>query len=463
MNAQHVVVIGGGLSGALAALHILAEPDGPKVTLVERTGVFGLGAAYATRSPEHLLNTRAGNMSAFPDRPDDFLHWLMERSDDQAIGRMSFMPRMTYGAYVQDLLEDAAARAGVRLRRVADEAASVERGGAGWTVALAGGERLVADAVVLALGNLPPADPPVKDRSVLADARYVAEAWRADLVGRIGQHETVLLMGTGLTMVDVAVALDAAGHRGRMTALSRRGLLPRPHVEAPPKKHAPPALPGTLSGSLRALRRLSDGDVDWRTVFDGLRPVTRELWRAMPVKARARFLRHLRPWYDVHRHRLAPEVAARVQAMQDGGHLVISAGRVDEVRRGGGGFEIDWRPRGGDAFETLRADWVVNCVGPQADIRRAGDPLLDGMLGDGLVTPDPLSLGLAVDAESRPLDRDGAVRDDFIAIGPLTRSAFWEATAVPDIRVQAAEAMARLLAHLSRSAPEPARFQAAGI
>jgi uncharacterized NAD(P)/FAD-binding protein YdhS len=466
MNSQHVVVVGGGFSGALTALHLLAERDGPKVTLVERTGVFGLGAAYATNNPEHLLNTRAGNMSAFPDRPDHFLRWLMDRSDDQAIGRMTFMPRMTYGEYIQELLAEASesGRATGRLRLVTDDAIAVERGDGGFAVALAGGETLAADAMVLALGNLQPMQPPVKDASVLASDRYVAEAWRFDLAGKVAPDDAVFLLGTGLTMVDVVVALNARGHHGPFFALSRRGLLPRPHVEAPPKKHSPPELAQTLSGSLRTLRRLSGGDTDWRTVFDGLRPVTRDLWRTMPAKARARFLRHMRPWYDVHRHRLAPEVASRVQAMLDSGQLTIAAGRLDEIRTAPDGFEIAWRPRGGETGRTDRAAWVVNCIGPHADIRRAGEPLLDGLLGDGLASPDPLRLGLAVDLDSRLIDADGEVHDDLVAIGPLTRSAFWESTAVPDIRVQVAEVTRRLLAHLGAAAPTDAeRYQAAGI
>lgn len=466
MNPQHVVIVGGGFSGTLLALHLLAEMDGPKVTLIERTGVFGLGAAYATRNPEHLLNTRAGNMSAFPDRPDHFLRWLMDRSDDQAIGRMTFMPRMTYGAYVQELLAAAAdkGRATGRLALLTDDAVSIKRRIGGFEIGLASGATLEADAAALALGNLQPMEPPVADRSVLASDHYVAEAWRFDLAGKAGPEDAVFLLGTGLTMVDVVVALNARGHKGPFFALSRRGLLPRPHVEAPPKKHDPPALAGALSGSLRTLRRLSRGDADWRTVFDGVRPVTKALWRDMPKAVRARFLRHLRPWYDVHRHRLAPEVATRVDAMLASGQLTLGAGRLIEIRKAGDGFEAVWTPRGEQAPQVARAAWVVNCIGPHADIRRAGEPILDCLLDTGLARPDSLRLGLEVDLDSRLVDADGQAQPDLVAVGPLTRSAFWESTAVPDIRNQVAEVAARLAAHLGRTAPSDVeRYQAAGI
>ena len=466
MDPSHVVIIGGGFSGTLLALHLLAEPDGPRVTVIDRTGVFGLGAAYATRNPEHLLNTRAGNMSAFPDRPDHFLRWVLDRSDDPELGRMTFVSRMTYGQYVQELLQEAQAD-GPRSRRltlVSEDAVSLHRQSEGLRIGLADGQVLKADAVVLALGNLSPAPPP-GDRSVQASPRYVAEAWRTDLAGSVDPDDAVLLLGTGLTMIDVVVSLSGSGHRGPMLALSRRGLVPRPHVEAPPHKHAPPARSASLSGALRNLRRLmASGDADWRTVFDGLRPVTAAIWKEMPRPDRARFLRHVRPWWDVHRHRLAPRVAAKIDSLIGSGQLKIAAGRLIEVRRKGEGFEAVWRPRGESTVETTPARWVVNCMGPHADIERAGEPLLNALLAGGLARPDPLHLGLEVDAESRLVDTHGRSRPDFVAVGPLTRSAFWESTAVPDIRNQVAEVAGRLAAHLRTLAVhDPSLYQSADI
>jgi uncharacterized NAD(P)/FAD-binding protein YdhS len=462
LTPGHVVIVGGGFSGALTALHLLADPAGPRVTLVDRTGTFGLGAAYATRDSEHLLNTRAGNMSAFPDRPDHFLRWLLDRSDDPALGRMSFAPRMAYGAYLRDLVaETVAGEATGRLVLTAADAVSVRRHADGFTVGLADGSALDADATVLALGNLAPAPPPAGD-DVLASPRYVAEPWRVDLSGRVGPDDAILLVGTGLTMVDVVASLAAQGHRGPFLALSRRGLLPRAHVEAPPHKHAPPPPDPTLSVSLRTLRRLvATGGADWRTVFDGLRPVTATLWANMRPADRSRFLRHARPWWDVHRHRLAPKVAARIDALRASGQLRVAAGRLVQIRTAGDRFEAVWRPRGKPAMEVAAARWVINCVGPHADVRRAGEPVLDSLLEAGLARPDPLHLGLEVDADSRVVDAEGRTRPDFVAVGPLTRSSFWESTAVPDIRVQVAEVARRLGAHLRRPAialdPAPRR------
>lgn len=458
MTSRHVAIVGGGFSGSLLALHLLADADGPAVTLVERSGTFGLGAAYATRNPEHLLNTRAYNMSAFPDRPDHFLNWLKGRPDGQAVERMNFVGRTIYGDYIQALLSEASqkGRAAGRFAAVVDDAVSLARTGAGLSVGFAGGRAIEADAVALALGNLPPAPPPIADKSVLASDRYIPEAWRIDLAQRVGPDDPVFILGTGLTMIDVVVALGAAGHRGPVFALSRRGLVPRAHIDSPPPKLPPLPLKSSLSRSLRTIRDLSD-DYDWRLVFDGLRPVTAALWAVMTPDARRRFLRHARPYWDVHRHRLAPRVAERVDSLRRTGQLKVSAGRLVDIRENGQGFEIVWRPRGENAIETFAAGWVVNCIGPHSNIEQAGEPVLDSILAEGLARPDPLRLGLEIDAESRLVDADGRVGGDFVAVGPLTRSAFWESTAIPDIRVQVAGVAARLAAHLKAStAGEPA-------
>lgn len=433
MSVQRVLVVGAGFSGLLTAIHLLARAE-VEVVLVERAEAFGRGAAYATGNPEHLLNVRLGNMSAFPDRPDHLQRWLEATGRDP--GHDGFIARGVYGDYLQALLAEAAGAGGARLRLVHGEAIDLRPEADGWLVYLQEGGQARADAVVLAPGNLEPLTPPGLDARLLTGRRYVADPWRgaADL-----PHEArrVLLIGTGLTMVDVALALRAPGRR--ITALSRRGLLPRAHAPAGPIAAAPPSRgywggdPATVLRRLR--RRARDGD--WRVAMDEVRHAARDIWRGWTPGERAAALRHLRPWWDVHRHRLAPSVAEALDGLLAAGELTVAAGRIVALEPDCGEVALTWRPRGG--ADTLRQgfDAVVNCTGPLGDVRHSRSVLIRNLLARGLVSPDPHGLGARVDDACRLLAADDEPTAGLYAVGPLTRGAFWEMTSVPDLRVQA--------------------------
>jgi len=434
-----VAVVGAGFSGLLTALHLLSDPKGPQVRLFERRGVFGRGRAYATDNPDHLLNVRVANMSAFPRDPDHFARWLRAAGEAEA---GPFVTRGVYGDYLQNLLRQAVDGAyGVdRLLLEGDEVVALDPVGGGWRIETAMGRALTADAVVLALGSLPPAPPAAATPELLASTRYVADPWRIDpAADDLGDH--VLLLGSGLTMVDVALSLSRPGRR--LTALSRRGLLPQGHGPGPP---AAPRL--DLEGSplsvLREVRRRTR-DRDWREVIDQVRGSVASLWASWSGAQRRSFLRHLRPWWDVRRHRMAVPVARRIEAMCAAGELTVRAGGLKRLDLEGEGVTAAWRVRGTGEIATLQVDAVVNCTGHSGEIHLAGGRLLDAMLAHGLLRPDPASLGVDVDTQARPLDRGGAPVRGLFAVGPLTRGAFWEITSVPDIRHQAAEVAGEVL------------------
>lgn len=268
---RHVAIVGAGFSGTLQAINLLRH-DGPRATLIERRPHAGRGIAYAAAHRDHLLNVRAGNMSALPDDPDHFLRWLAERHP----AMNGFVPRIVYGDYLSDLLREAARRANGPLRLVEDEAIDIERDGGQSRVRLASGEVIVADSVVLASGNLPPHQPPALAEAGLGKDLYAPDPWAADVADGLGFDDQVLIVGTGLTMVDVALLLDARGFRGRIVALSRRGLLPHAHVDrppAPPLGERPPLRPSAL---LRAVRERADA-IGWAAAVDALRPFTQAL------------------------------------------------------------------------------------------------------------------------------------------------------------------------------------------
>jgi uncharacterized NAD(P)/FAD-binding protein YdhS len=430
LTIRHVAIIGGGFSGALQAINLLKH-QGPRATLIERRDVAARGVAYSAAHPDHLLNVRAGNMSALPQDPGHFERWL-ERTHPRLAG--GFAPRLVYGDYLAELLDEARRAAPERLALIQSEAIDLSRHGEGWRIALADGSAIEADAVILAPGNLPPHVPPEIDAQALGPDGFAPEPWSADVAQDLSDDERVLVIGTGLTMVDIALLLDARGFGGRITALSRRGLTPRAHAPVEPsaldERPAPQAV-----ALLRHVRARADA-VGWRAAVDELRPYTEGLWAAADLDERRRFLRHLRAWWDVHRHRIAPEVAAKVRRMQDEGRLEIVPGKLVEVMQAGVGARVRYRPRGEEGVVTLPVRRIINASGPQGDLLRTGEPLLRRALERGLIRPDSLRIGIDVTQQSEVIGADGDPFPTLFALGPMTRGTFWEIVAVPDIRRQ---------------------------
>lgn len=421
-SVRHVAIVGGGFSGAMLAAR-LAE-DGVASVLIDRTGDFGLGVAYSTGFDGHLLNVRANRMSAVEGRPDDFVRWLEAHHPDHADPE-GFAPRRLYGLYVQDRLTGVEAAHPGLITRVTGTVAAIE--GAG--VRLSDGRVIAADAVVLATGNPAPKTAAAGE----AEGRVMNDPWRPGALERVGPDDDVAIIGTGLTMVDVVLSLIGQGWRGRATALSRRGLKPRAH----PRRHDTPAAPtsmlklGPVSRRLAEARRMTR-ETNWRAVMEGLRPITADLWAAADTETRARFLRHLRPWWDVHRHRIAGSIAETLETLEAEGRLSIVAGRIARIDHDTKGVRVDWRPRGGAEQTPLTARWLIDCTGPGHDPAR--DPLTGPLVAQGRARLDAVKLGLDLDAEGRVLHADGTPDERLLVLGPPARAAFWETIAVPDIR-----------------------------
>ncbi|UZK67067.1 FAD/NAD(P)-binding protein [Sphingomonas sp. M1-B02] len=426
---EHVAIIGAGFSGTLQAINLLRH-DGPRATLIERAPVAGTGLAYGAAHPSHVLNVRAANMSAFPDDPGHFVRWLEARGVADAPA--AFIPRVTYGDYLRELLEAALRDPGGRLTLVRGEVTNLDF--ADKVIVRLADRTIQADAAVLAVGNLPPHDPPGLDPDKLSD-RYKGDPWDASVPENLADDDTVLIVGTGLTMIDVVLLLDARGFRGRIVALSRRGLLPRPHAptEAWDKIRERPAT--AASQLLQGVRTRGEA-IGWRNAVDELRPFTQSMWGNASDTERGRFLRHLRPWWDVHRHRLAPEVHARLVAVIARGQLDVIAGKTLDVAEQAEGIHVQYRRRGSDAKETILAQRIVNCTGPLGDLARTQEPLLQKLVAQSMIRPDAAHLGIDVDNQGQTIAADGTPNANLYALGPMTRGAFWEIVAVPDIRNQ---------------------------
>ncbi len=330
MRHPDIAIVGAGFSGTLLALHLLHRCPAPaRITLIDRRSQFGRGQAYATGNPSHLLNVPAARMSAFHDRPGHFVEWLRRQPEGEALAAQGFVPRLLFGAYIRHLLSEDMKRPenDGRLRLLRGDVLGLTETEAGLTLALDGDRLAAADMAVLAIGNFPPEPPAAAAPDFLDGPLYCPDPWAPEALAGLDADAAVLLIGTGLTMVDAVVSLLDRGHRGPIHALSRRGLLPRRHAPgSPPAPASPvPALPATLVELTRVLRAemrqaVARGE-DWRPVIDRLRPFTQDVWRSLPAADKARFLRHLRPWWDVHRHRMAGTVADRIEAARQSGQL----------------------------------------------------------------------------------------------------------------------------------------------
>jgi uncharacterized NAD(P)/FAD-binding protein YdhS len=425
-RGRPVAVVGGGFSGTMVAAQLARK--GIDSVLIDGSGRAGQGVAYSTGEPAHVLNVRADVMSAWPE---DLEHFVRV-AEAEGGTRSDFVQRRHFGRYLRKILEDGVGTG--RLKVVERQAVEAEPKDEGWTVQLDNGDAVDASALVLAIGNQPPEPLSFGIESPLViDNPWGAEALAAfdDLAASNGD---VLLVGTGLTMVDTVLSLDSAGHRGRIVALSRRGLMPRGHsddmVPAPVEAgEVPPAHVRTLWRWLRA----RGAEVGWRSAVDALRPHAHWLWQGLSLEEKKRFARHARPWWDVHRHRIAPEVARRLHGMIAEGRLEVVAGRIQSVDDKDGALAVTYRRRGSSHLVEVRFATMINCTGPLGSIARTRDPLLSGMLADGLARADELGIALDVDDRSRIAGSKLAW-----AMGPLTKGRYWEIIAVPDIRGQAA-------------------------
>jgi uncharacterized NAD(P)/FAD-binding protein YdhS len=443
-----VLIIGGGFSGTMTAVQ-LARRDMPSI-IIDPNERPARGTAYSTPSENHCLNVRAGNMSALPHRPDDFASYIASRT-----GRTNeFESRRDYGDYLEQTLAPYVSDGLVRFVR--GRAVAARPATNGWHVDLEDGETLAATTLVLAIGNAPP--PPLAGIGSVDKADLIDLFWNPGSLPRLkiaaANDEPVLIVGTGLTMIDALLSLDAAGHRGPVTALSRHGLLPLPHGDVGPPALPAPTLeevPTSLSDLLHWLRGRARAEKDWRLAIDGLRPRTQSIWKKMGRATRERFLRHGRPYWDVHRHRVPPAIHARVMEFKNEGRLQIFAGKLIGSERRSGRYRVRVEPRrGGDPIE-LDVGLVINCTGPLSRLRDNLDPLVVQMLSDELMRPDELELGAEIDAQDRLAGLANAY-----AIGPLARGRYWEITAVPDLRTKADEIASAIVA----LDPEPASNEA---
>lgn len=448
-----IAIIGGGAAGVLAAIQLLHRAHTAiRIVLVGSAVSLAEGAAYSTRRAEHLLNVAAGGMSAFPDRPGDFVAFLHgEAASEHAPGpglAQRYVGRCHYADYLRERLRQAQQDSAATFERLQDRVLGLEKRDDALRLQLARRGELHAARAVLAVGN---ALRPLPARGAAGlEARHRIEAWDSEALAGIAPESAVCIVGSGLSMVDGAVTLHANGHRGPVHVLSRHGLMPLPHAQGAVADLDVPAL---LAMPLRQRVRVLRGHardaavrgIPWQGVMDALRPHGQALWRSLCPADQRRFLRHAVRYWDVHRHRIAPEVHARLQAMRASGQLRVHRARLDTVFPVGACVQLSARTAQGHALQ-LDAQQVVNATGVEMRVQAMRNPLLQQLLGLGHAVAGPHGIGVDTDDAGRLLDADGRADPRIQVIGSLRIGRLWESLAIPELREQARDAAAALLA-----------------
>lgn len=457
-----IAIVGAGASGTLTAAQLLRRhhPAGMRLLLIERRGSFGRGVAYSTPWEYHRLNVPAEQMGALPRDPRHFLRWASRRGEGLVVG--DFAPRGLFGEYLGELLDEAerASDATNTLERIDGDVVGLTLGGTqarpAATLAMRDGGRLVADRVVLALGNLAPADPPGSEEELLESGHYEPDPWDEGLPERTCDDREILLLGTGLTMVDVALTLGAENFASSLHAVSRKGLMPQAHRRGglAPRRFALQQERVRLDEMVRRvgeeIAEAEQGGGDWRQVIDSMRPVTNQIWHRLGEADQGRFVRLLSRRWDVHRHRMAPEVGAKLEMLRKSGRLRLGQGSIEGMELRGERVAVAIKHED-DSSEELIVDRVVNCTGPALDLRATREPLLETLFDSGALRPGPLRLGLDHDMRGALLDGEGQASRVLHTLGPMRKGRLWETTAIPEIRNQAFELADELTASLQRT------------
>lgn len=450
---QRIAVIGGGAAGAALVAECLRHSGEIDIAWFVGRRSAGRGIAYATSDWQHLLNVRAANMGLTADDPGGFMRHVKEQHI--AATPTDFLPRAIFGDYVEATLARLIADrpAGARMQTLPMEAIAVEKRGGEFVVRSDDEQTLVVNAVVLAVGALPPVPIAEITAESLDGGRYLPDPWQWPYIKQAPQ--TLVVLGSGLTAVDVILTASSSWPETKIVSLSRHGCLPAVHAPMPggPHDRQHRLVEGLFEdGSIRrwfgAVREEARASHDWRAVIDGLRPVTVELWRKLDLVQRRRFLRHVRWAWETLRHRMPPQTAETIQALRDSGRLSVIAGRVRRVE-GRAPLELTYRSRDDGIERTLLADLVIQATGLQTKVERTTHPLLRQLLRDGLVRVDPLGLGIETDAHGRVTDAEGHAVPRLRAVGTLLRGTLWECTALPEIRTLGAKIARDLLAELS--------------
>lgn len=441
---ETVCIIGGGFSGCLTAIHLLNQSKDIRVVLLNSIHPVLLGIAYNTSQAEHLLNVPAAKMSVFPNEPLHFVNWLTKQADYSTLTttelEKQYVPRILYGSYLKEtlsplLLDD-------RLNIVNAMAQGIEKFNESYKITLDNDTFVSAEHIVLALGNSLPAPPKIKNTSFFNCNNYCANPWDYSFLKKIQPHENVLLIGTGLTMVDCVLSLNKQGFKGNITALSPKGYAPASHTKTAPwpdftDKFKNKSLLEILKTVRQQLDLATQSNIPWQSVIDSIRPQVSTIWQELSDKDKQQFISHLRHIWGVARHRLPEAIHKCLEDLKSYNQLHIIAGRIQNMHEEKNQIQVDVLLKNSGTPRQMYFTKIINCTGPQANYAEIKTPFIENIIRNQIAQPHPLKMGLLANSLGQVLDNNGNPVPKVYTIGSLLRGVLWETTAVPEIRQQA--------------------------
>ena len=441
---RKITIIGAGLSGTLLTMNLFKQNSDKPVSVkwIDRNSGKDMGPAYSTNET-YLLNVPVELMGAFSDKPEHFLTWAQEKYDKTKKG--DYLPRKLYKEYIQEMWREAwkSKPENTQFERIRDEVTDVEIQDNQIKVILKKTPDSVTDTIVFALGNALPKNPTVKNKHVFNDKHYVQNPWHPELLNKIAKKDTVLFIGTGQTMVDLATGLHRRNHEGKMIAISRRGVLPmsQKNVEPYPSFYDEIKVYAEILPVFKTVRKhiklAENKDIDPRAVIDSLRSHTSAIWMKFPPKEKKRFLRHIFRYWEIIRSRIPPVSEKIINELKEKGQLMILTGRVTDMFFNGKTMQTEYIERHSRREKTTQSDFVINCIGPTTDFEKIEHGLIKNLIDSETICCDPAHLGINALPEGNIITADNKPSDKMFTLGPTLKGIVWESLATPEIRVQA--------------------------
>jgi uncharacterized NAD(P)/FAD-binding protein YdhS len=449
-----VAIIGGGLSGTTAAIYLIKKTNYPvEIVLFEKAKEkLCRGVAYSSELSYQLLNVPVKGMSLFIDEPQHFLNWLTNKGLNHS--ERDFVSRKLYGDYIKEVFTQTIntnERGGFNV--VHDEVTNIKPQENKLCIQTNSETISDFDKVIICTGNFPPCDVPGISPEIINNANYISDPWSGDYIKNVSATDTVFIAGTGLTMVDQVMSLvENENYKGKIIALSRRGFLPLPHGDAP--KYELSVLPNFKTITMYDLYYWFKDEINqaeaqganFISVFDAIRTHLPTIWMDISSKEKACFLRHLRPFWEIHRHRIPKESRSFLQNLITEGRLEVLAGRIKHISLSKkDDLIIEYTPKGAASNKIINTQWVVSCVGPQSDHKKINSPLYQNLFDCNMAITDNLGLGIKISKELNLLDSEEIPNKHIFVVGPPAKGTFWESTSLNEIRIQTH----KLVEHLS--------------
>ena len=458
MKEKKIAIIGGGFIGAVTAIHLARYSKTPlEIIIIEPSKTMARGVSFSTQDSDHRLNGPSNIQFLYPEDIESFTKWLehsgtllKDHSAKINDGRI-YARRRDFGKYVEQELFNHTKKnvSNSTISHYQDIAVSISRKKNTWYIFLNQLSSILVDKVIITPSNFLPSIP-IELSPITKDPRFFSNPWSCDFSNKIKAGARVLIIGTGLTMSDMAITLLRDHKKIKITAISRRGLLPQRQRETLPQEPLWDALMrpipnfienhGSHNSVFRIFKifrenvaKLKDKNIEWQVAFDDIRDAAYKLWPSLSIKEKGKYFRHLSPWYESHRFRLPPQTAQKLDDYKQQGKINYYAGSIIRVEVKNNFIQIHLRLRHNQEIVIENFDNVINCTGPERDPRKINNPIFAQLIDDGYATPSPFGMGFEVNNKYQSISLDKSPIKGLFFLGPLTRNAFGEINGIPTL------------------------------